>query len=128
MYVGKTGTQGAIHKSKRGRAAKRGARAKMSAPTLPLLVDASPLSEKDVRSAVALLIQAWHAGASREEWPEIAKAIADQVRCDTRIVTGVLDKLAEGTPPENRREGGGRKNRIVMGSENSGVHHVSWLR
>ena len=43
------------------------------------------------------------------------------MRCDTRVVTGVLKKLAEGTPPENRREGGGRKSRIKMGSEKADV-------
>ena len=87
----------------------------MSAPTLPLPDDASPRSETELRTAIAVIIKAWHAGVSREEWPEIARAIATQVQCNTRIVTRVLKKLAEGTPPEKRREGGGRPNRIVLG-------------
>ena len=43
------------------------------------------------------------------------------MQCNTRIVTRVLKKLAEGTPPEKRREGGGRPNRIVLGSAKADV-------
>ena len=126
LSVRKTGIQGAAVKARRGRAAKRKACAMMAIPTLPLPLpmipdDGSPLSEKDIRQTVAVLIKTWHTGATKEEWPQIAKAIGDQVLCNTRIVNGVLEKLAEGTPPENRREGGGRKNRIQPGSEKANV-------
>ena len=124
--VGKTTAQGAAVKAKRERAAKRGARAKMATPTVPLPElpqpnNGSPPSEKDIRNTVAVLAKTWHTGASRKEWPQIAKVIAGVVLCDTRIVTGVLEKLAEGTPPENRRKGGGRNNRIKLGSEKANV-------
>ena len=124
--VGKTTAQGATVKVKRGRAAKRGARAKMATPTVPLPElpqpnNGSSPSEKDIRNTVAILVKMWHTGASREEWPQIARAIAGVVLCNTRIVTGVLEKLTEGAPPGNQREGSGRKNRIKLGSAKANV-------
>ena len=73
----------------------------MSASTLPLADESSSPAEKDVRNAVAVLIRTWHAEASMEEWPDIAKKMGSQVRCNTRVVTGVLEKLVGGTHPKN---------------------------
>ena len=43
------------------------------------------------------------------------------MRCDTRVVIDVAEKLTEGISPENRRKGGGRKHRIQMGSAKADV-------
>ena len=126
LYREKKKAQGAAVKAKRGRAAKRGARSRMAAaktaePMLPPLPGESSPTERDIRGAIAVLLKTWHAGADRGEWLSISRAIADQLRCEYRTVYRVIEKMSEGTPPEKRREGGGRPNRIVMGSAKADV-------
>jgi hypothetical protein len=94
----------------------------MAASTPFVLHEATPpASEKEVRSAIAVLIKMSHLEPVREEWNVIARSISSQLRCDFRVVCGVLQKLAEGVPPEKRREGGGRKPRIISGTAKADV-------
>jgi hypothetical protein len=57
----------------------------------------------------------------RDEWTTIARSIASHLRCDFRVVRGVLEKLSEGVSPDQRRKGGGRKQRIIPGTEKADV-------
>jgi len=83
--------------------------------------DTPPVSEKEIRSAVAVLVKMSYNEPMRDEWTAIARAISKQLRCDFRIVRGVLEKLTEGVAPEKRRKGGGRKQRIVPGTAKADV-------
>ena len=119
----KKGRQGAIKQRRGGRIAKRNARNALAALSLPSAVhhDTCPVSEKEVRTAVAVLVKMVHSHPTRDQWPEIARSISNQLGCNYRIVRRVLEKLGEGMPAEQRRKGAGRKPRIVTGTPKADV-------
>ena len=97
MITRKRGCKGSVKTKKR--AARRGARArvkKLLSSQSPR-DDASPVDEKEIRTAVAVLIKRAHSNATMDEWPDIALSVSRQLNCDSRVVKRVLAKLSNGT-------------------------------
>ena len=113
----KKGREGSIKWKKR--AGKLNARARMMASlTPPSLPDDEPstISEKDIRSAIAVIFKREYLGANLGEWASISLSVSKQLKCGPRLVLRVLAKIEEGSPAEARRDGGGRKSRIQPGT------------
>ena len=97
------------------RAGKLNARARvMASLSPPSLPDNEPftISEKDIRSAIAVIFNREYLGANLGEWASISLSVSKQLKCGPRLVLRVLEKIEEGSPVEARRDGGGRKSRI----------------
>ena len=106
FYCAKKPKEGAVRKARR--AAARGACSRLKrAKIVPENV--TPVGEKEMRTAIAVMIRRNHDGAPRSEWPDIAANLAKQFQVDYRVVWGVLEKLVDEASPEDRRPGAGRK-------------------
>ena len=81
----------------------------------------SHATEKEIRSAIAVLVKMSYAEPTRDDWTQIARDLSRQLRVDYRIVRGVLEKLSAGVPADKRRAGGGRKHRIIPGTAKADV-------
>ena len=75
------------------------------------------MGEKDLRAAIATLIQRKHDGAAESEWPAIIADVKDVFGVHARVVRHVLEKMKQNTSPAQRRPGAGRKGRISPGTE-----------
>ena len=99
----KKGREGSIKWKKR--AGKLNARARMMASlTPPSLPDDEPstISEKDIRSAIAVIFKREYLGANLGEWASISLSVSKQLKCGPRLVLRVLAKIEEGSPAEAR--------------------------
>ena len=118
----KSGTQGTARAVRRAAArGNRKGRTKEKGPRAPIRGDAiaevSPVGTLELRKAISVLVRRMHAGAQRDEWPAIAKEIAELVAVDQRLVMSVLERVAEGdVTPEQNRPGQGRPFRIKAGT------------
>ena len=77
----------------------------------------SPVAEKDLRAAIAVLVRRKHDGAQEGEWPAVIAEMKEIFGVTGKVVKDVLNKIAEDVSPADRRPGAGRKPRVEPGTQ-----------
>ena len=116
-----TGTLGLAKKPKRASAVAARAKTKDSLSLQALPAEVTPVGEKVICLTIETMINRGHAGAERDEWPDIRKKISEDLKVDRCLLYGVLEKMAKGKAAAPRLPGAGRRQRISAGSAKGDV-------